>query len=102
FFNVDQAQYINHLYRFHDEKAVRHLFSVASSLDSMIVGEPQILGQVKEYFTRAQAEGATGRVLNGLFSRALAVGKRTRTETSIGEMAVSVPYAAVELAKKVF
>lgn len=102
FFNVEQAQYINHLYRFHDEKAVRHLFSVASSLDSMIVGEPQILGQVKEYFTRAQAEGATGRVLNGLFSRSLAVGKRTRTETSIGEMAVSVPYAAVELAKKVF
>lgn len=102
FFQVEEHQYINHLYRLYDEKAVRHLFSVASSLDSMIVGEPQILGQVKEHFLRAQAGGTTGRIFNNLFSRALSVGKRVRTETAIGEMAVSVPYAAVELARKVF
>jgi glutamyl-tRNA reductase len=102
FFQVNESVYISHLYRLYDEKAVRHLFSVASSLDSMIVGEPQILGQVKEYFLKAQIAGTTGRILNNVFGRALAVGKRTRTETAIGEMAVSVPYAAVELAKKVF
>lgn len=102
YFGVPEADYISHLYRLYDEKSVRHLFSVASSLDSMIVGEPQILGQVKEYFAQAQMLGTTGRIFNQLFSRALNVGKRTRTETAIGEMAVSVPYAAVELAKKVF
>jgi glutamyl-tRNA reductase len=101
FFNVEESNYINHLYRLYDEKAVRHLFSVASSLDSMIVGEPQILGQVKDFYSSAQAAGTTGRILNALFTRAITVGKRTRTETAIGEMAVSVPFAAVELAKRV-
>lgn len=102
FFGVEEHAYINQLYRLFDDNAVRHLFRVASSLDSMIVGEPQILGQVKEAFIRAQVEGATGRVLNNMFSRALAVGKRVRTETGVGELAVSVPYAAVELAKQEF
>lgn len=102
FFQASESQYINHLYRYHNEKAVRHLFTVASSLDSMVVGEPQILGQVKDFFARAQESGVTGRFLNSLFSRALCVGKRARSETAIGQMAVSVPYAAVELAKKVF
>lgn len=102
FFGVEESSYINHIYRYYDEKAVRHLFTVASSLDSMIVGEPQILGQVKDHFGYAQAAATTGRIFNGLFPRALNVGKRTRTETAIGELAVSVPYAAVELARKVF
>lgn len=101
FFGFDESLYINHLYRYYDEKAVRHLFSVASSLDSMILGEPQILGQVKDFYLAAQTAGTTARVFNNLFARALTVGKRTRTETAIGEMPVSVPYAAVELAKKV-
>lgn len=101
-YNIPPAEYADHTYRYTDEKAVRHLLSVAASLDAMIVGEPQILGQVKDQFLRAQAAGSTGRILNQLFSRALAFGKRVRTETAIGQLAVSVPYAAVELAKKVF
>ncbi len=102
FFQVEPGQYINHLYRLYDEKAVRHLFTVAAGLDSMLVGEPQILGQVKDAFACAQTGGATGPVLNGLFNRTLAAAKRARTETGIGQNAVSVPYAAVELAKRVF
>ena len=102
FFQVSDGSYINHLYRLYDEKAARHLFSVAASLDSMIVGEPQILGQVKEHFLKAQLAGTTGRVFNHLFAQALNLGKRVRSETAIGQMAVSVPYAAIELARKVF
>ncbi|MDP3013201.1 MAG: glutamyl-tRNA reductase, partial [Candidatus Subteraquimicrobiales bacterium] len=81
---------------------VYHLFRVASSLDSMVVGEAQILGQVKEAYTRAFEAGATNVILNRLFRHAFSVGKRVRTETEIGESAVSISYAAVELAKKVF
>lgn len=102
FFKVEPSQYINHLYRLYDEKAVRHLYTVASGLDSMLMGEPQILGQVKDAFANAQAAGTTGPILNGLFNRTLAAAKRARTETGIGQNAVSVPYAAVELAKRVF
>jgi len=91
-----------HLYIHKNDKAVRHLFRVASSLDSMVIGEPQILGQVKESFDIALLNKTTGVVLNKLFKKALSVAKRVRTETSIGEHAVSISYAAVELARKIF
>ncbi|MCX7963171.1 MAG: glutamyl-tRNA reductase [Candidatus Hydrogenedentota bacterium] len=102
FFHVAEHRYINHLYRLYDAAAVRHLFNVASSLDSMIVGEPQILGQVKQAFLRAQEVRATGPILNHLFTHALAVGKRARSETAVGTQAVSVPSAAVDLARTIF
>ena len=85
-----------------DAEAVRHCFRVAASLDSMIVGEPQILGQVKAAFTRAQECGGVGPVLHGLLSHAFSVAKRVRAETELGRHAVSVPSVAVELAGKVF
>lgn len=88
---------------FHDSvEAVHHLFRVASSLDSMVVGEAQILGQLKEAYEYAFDAGATNIILNRLFRYAFSVGKKVRTETEIGESAVSISYAAVELAKKVF
>ncbi len=91
-----------HLY-FHDSvNAIHHLFRVVSSLDSMIIGEGQILGQVKEAYSHAFENDATTTVLNKLFRKAFAVGKRVRTDTDIGENAVSISYAAVQLAKKVF
>ncbi|HEX2279322.1 MAG TPA: glutamyl-tRNA reductase [Candidatus Tectomicrobia bacterium] len=91
-----------HLYSYHGEAALRHLFRVASSLDSLVLGEPQIAAQVKEAFAIARRASATSAVFNQLFERAFAVAKRVRTETRIGEHAVSVSYAAVELAKKIF
>jgi glutamyl-tRNA reductase len=88
---------------FHDSLgAVNHLFRVVSSLDSMIVGEAQILGQAKAAYSHAFEVQTTNLVLNRLFRQAFAVGKRVRTETDIGENAVSISYAAVQLAKKVF
>ena len=91
-----------HLYCLVDEDAVRHLFRVASSLDSMIMGEPQILGQFKDAMEAAVSQGCTGVVLNKILKKAISVAKRVRTDTPIGEQAVSVSYAAVELAKKFF
>ncbi|MHB0977100.1 MAG: glutamyl-tRNA reductase [Candidatus Aquicultorales bacterium] len=91
-----------YLYFHEGPSAVHHVFRVVSSLDSMIVGEAQILGQVKEAYQWAYEAQATSVVLNRLFRHALQVGKRVRTETEIGESAVSISYAAVELAKKVF
>jgi glutamyl-tRNA reductase len=85
-----------------DEDAVRHLVRVASSLDSLVVGEPQILGQIKEAFRTAVEAGATGAVLNRLMHKTFQVAKRVRSETAIGGAAVSVSYAAVELARKIF
>lgn len=82
--------------------AVRHILRVASSLDSMIIGEPQILGQIKNAFEFALSKKTTGVMLNELFKKALSVAKRVRTETKIAENAVSVSFAAVELAKKIF
>jgi glutamyl-tRNA reductase len=93
---------IPHLYHHHGRQAVVHLFRVASSLDSMVVGEPQILGQLKDAFARARAAGATGSVLHHALERALSTAKRVRTETAIARSAVSISYAAVELAKKIF
>jgi glutamyl-tRNA reductase len=99
---LSTAQFASHLYQFHEAEAVRHLFRVASSLDSMVLGEPQILGQVKAAYLAARATGRTGTVLTQLFERALNVAKAVRSETGIGDHAISVSYAAVELAKKIF
>jgi glutamyl-tRNA reductase len=90
------------LYTDLDQDAVRHAFRVASSLDSMMIGEPQILGQVKDAFALAQACETVGPRLHTLFTQAFAVAKRVRTETEIARHAVSVSFAAVELAKKIF
>lgn len=92
----------DHFYTFILEEAVEHLFEVSSSLDSMVVGEPQILGQVKEAYQSAKKVKATGRILNQLFEKSFSVAKRVRTETSIAENAVSISYAAVELATRIF
>ena len=83
-------------------EAVRHLFSVASSLDSMVLGEPQILGQLKSAYRKAAACHATGIILNRLLHKAFSVAKRVRTETAVASSAVSISYAAVELAKRIF
>jgi glutamyl-tRNA reductase len=83
-------------------RAVRHLFHVASSLDSMVVGEPQILGQIKEAFHVAQNAGSVGAGLERCFSRAFRTAKKVRNETTIARSAVSVGYVAVELAKTIF
>ncbi len=91
-----------HLYLFEDKDAIRHLFRVASSLDSMIVGEPQILGQMKEAYRQAREQGTVGSILDAVLTRAFSVAKRIRSETEIGESAVSVSYAAVELAREIF
>ncbi|MBN2539242.1 MAG: glutamyl-tRNA reductase [Deltaproteobacteria bacterium] len=90
------------LYVYRDEDAVRHLFRVASSLDSMIMGEPQILGQLKDAYRLCVVQKTSGAILNKLLHRAFSVAKRVRTETSIANNAVSVSFAAVKLAKKIF
>ena len=90
------------LFTYEDRDAVRHIFRVASSLDSMVIGEPQILGQIKEAYASATKEKTTGVILNRLLHRAFHTAKRVRTETGIADAAVSVSYAAVELAKKIF
>ncbi len=90
------------LYVYRDEDAVRHLFRVASSLDSMIMGEPQILGQVKDAYRLCVRQKTSGVILNKLLHHAFSVAKRVRTETSIASNAVSVSFAAVKLAKKIF
>jgi len=91
-----------HLYRHEGRDAIHHLFRVAASLDSMVVGEPQILGQLKTAYAAAKSCGSLCGWLDGVMSRAFSVAKRVRSETGIGQMAVSVSYAAVELAKKIF
>jgi glutamyl-tRNA reductase len=91
-----------HLYRHEGRNAIHHLFRVAASLDSMVIGEPQILGQLKAAYAAAKDCGALSGWLDGLLSRAFSVAKRVRSETGIGQMAVSVSYAAVELSRKIF
>jgi glutamyl-tRNA reductase len=91
-----------HLYRHTDEEAVRHLFRVASSLDSMVVGEPQVLGQVRHAYSLAVEAGTAGRILNRLVHHTFRVAKRVRSETGIAASAVSISYMAVELGKKIF
>jgi glutamyl-tRNA reductase len=90
------------LYLHRDQEAVRHLFRVAASLDALVVGEPQILGQVKEAYRVATEHQATGPILNKLLHKTFSVAKRVRTETGIGDHAVNVSYAAVALGKKIF
>ncbi len=91
-----------HFYRLLDEAALLHIFRVASSLDSMVVGEPQVVSQVQEAWKQAQKLGATGRFLDPVLEKALAVAKRVRSETAIGGAAASIPYAAVELVRQIF
>ncbi|HEX2330746.1 MAG TPA: glutamyl-tRNA reductase [Candidatus Angelobacter sp.] len=91
-----------HLYEFQQRDAVRHVFRVASSLDSMVVGEPQILGQVKEAYALARGLGAVHSALEALLSRAFAVAKKVRSETAIGSSSVSIASVAVQLAEKIF
>jgi len=91
-----------HLYRHEGRAAIHHLFRVAASLDSMVIGEPQILGQLKAAYAAAKDCGALSGWLDSLLSRAFSVAKRVRAETGIGQMAVSVSYAAVELSRKIF
>jgi glutamyl-tRNA reductase len=100
--NLPQERFAGSLYTHEDSDAVRHVFRVASSLDSMVLGEPQILGQIKEAYTRATTEKTAGVIVNRLMHRAFHVAKRVRTETGVCEAAVSISYAAVELAKKIF
>lgn len=100
--SLSSEQLTPHLYWHTGDRAITHLFRVAASLDSMIVGESQILGQLKDAFEVALAHKATGLIMNKVVKKAISVAKRVRTETKIAEMAVSVSYAAVELAKKIF
>jgi glutamyl-tRNA reductase len=92
----------DHLYSHTDENAIRHIFRVASSLDSMVVGEPQVLGQVRHAYSLAVEAGTAGRVLNRLVHHTFHVAKRVRSETGIASSAVSISYMAVELGKKIF
>jgi len=101
-FGLDPEELGPHIYQHHDQDAVRHLFRVAASLDSMVVGEPQILGQVKEAFAVARASGTVGTQLEHLLQSAFAAAKRVRTETEIGSNSVSIASVAVELARKIF
>ena len=102
FHDVSEAELAPHLYARVDADATRHLFRVAAGLDSLVVGEPQILGQVKDAFEISAERGFTGAVLNRLFHGSFAIGKRVRSETGLGEGAVSVSYAAISLARKIF
>lgn len=102
YFHLEPRSYEPHLYEYRANDAVRHLFRVAASLDSMVVGEPQILGQVKEAYATARAAGAVQSHLDLLLTRAFAVAKRVRAETAVGSSSVSVASVAVELAGKIF
>lgn len=99
---IEPAWILPYLYRYEDREAIRHLFRVAASLDSMVVGEPQILGQLKAAYAAAKAGGALNGVLDTVLTRAFAVAKRVRSETAIGQSAVSTSYVAVELARQIF
>lgn len=101
-FGIPRQQFNHHLYMYEDDQAVEHLFRVTCGLDSMIVGETQILGQVRNAFLQAQGQKSTGTIFNRLFKQAVTVAKRAHAETSIGENAVSVSYAAVELGRRIF
>ena len=102
FHNLPLDTLESHLYGLHSEEAIRHVFRVASSLDSMVVGEPQILGQIKTAYGYAAEFKSSGIILNRFLHKAFSVAKRVRTETKIASSAVSVSFAAVELAKKIF
>jgi len=99
---LSQAELTPHLYVHHGADAIRHLYRVASSLDSMVLGEPQILGQLKGAYNTAVEARTVGLILNRCLHKAFSVAKRVRTETAIASSAVSVSFAAVELARKIF
>jgi glutamyl-tRNA reductase len=101
-FQVSREQFNQHLYMYEHQEAIDHLFRVTCGLDSMIVGETQILGQVKDAFLLAQEFNTTGTLFNMLFKQAITLAKRAHSETAIGENPVSVSYAAVELGKRIF
>ncbi|RUL51072.1 glutamyl-tRNA reductase [Lysinibacillus antri] len=101
-FNIPVDQFDKHLYIREDDDSLHHLFRVTAGIDSMVLGETQILGQVKKSFLEAQEVGTTGTIYNQLFKQAVTFAKRAHNETTINENAVSVSYAAVELAKKIF
>lgn len=102
YFAVTPSSLTPHLYEYREQEAIRHLFRVASSLDSMVVGEPQILGQVKESYTVAREVGAVSGSLDSLIQRAFTVAKKVRSETQIGSSSVSIASVAVDLARKIF
>jgi len=102
YFGVSPAALNSHIYEFEQREAIRHVFRVAASLDSMVVGESQILGQVKEAYAIARGLGAVHSGLEALLSRAFAVAKRVRTETAIGSSSVSIASVAVQLAERIF
>lgn len=102
FCHVAPEDFADHLYTYHDDAAVRHLFRVAAGIDSMVVGESEILGQVRRAYQAASDEGMMQRVLGGAFRQALRVGKQARTDTEIGRNPVSVSSAAVDLARRTF
>ncbi|OZI11287.1 glutamyl-tRNA reductase [Bacillaceae bacterium SAS-127] len=101
-FKIEKEEFTPFLFIYEQEAAVEHLFKVASGLNSMVLGETQILGQVRSSFLRGQEMGSTGTVFNHLFKQAITLAKKAHAETDIGANAVSVSYAAVELAKKIF
>src|SRR5437764_11584693 len=101
FHRISRDSVSKHLYSFRNVDVIRHIFRVTASLDSMVLGEPQILGQVKEAYRIATDAGAVGMNLTALMNRAFAVAKKVRSETGISQSAVSVSYAAVELARKI-
>ncbi|GGD03346.1 glutamyl-tRNA reductase [Pontibacillus salipaludis] len=101
-FNIDKEEFSPFLSIYESDGALEHLYRVTCGLDSMVLGETQILGQMKQAFLRAQEAGTTGTIFNQLFKQAVTLAKRSHNETEIGENAVSVSYAAVELAKKIF
>lgn len=101
-FHIPQAEFTPFLFIYEQEAAVEHLFRVSAGLNSMVLGETQILGQVRQSFLQSQEVGACGTVFNHLFKQAITLAKRAHAETDIGANAVSVSYAAVELAKKIF
>lgn len=101
-FNIPMEQFEDHLFIREEDASLDHLFRVTAGIDSMVLGETQILGQVKKSFLQGQELGTTGTVYNQLFKQAVTFAKRAHSETAIGENAVSVSYAAVELAKKIF
>jgi len=99
---IDVSEFKDSLYIYRDDEAIRHLFQVASSLDSMVVGEPQILGQIKQSYRLAVEHNASGVLLNRLMHKTFNIAKKVRKETGIGDNAVSISYAAIELANKIF
>ena len=101
-FDLTVEQFEEHLFIREEDASLQHLFKVTAGIDSMVLGETQILGQVKKSFLQGQELGTTGTVYNQLFKQAVTFAKRAHSETAIGENAVSVSYAAVELAKKIF